>query len=60
MKDFGQGHGRRSEPTSNILFKQCGIMISRIMLSVFYVVRCRLKSSTKKISLPRVKRQEDG
>ena len=42
-----------------ILFKQCGIMIAKIMLSVFYVVMCRLKikSSAEK---PRVKKREEG
>ena len=40
-----------------ILFKQCGIMIAKIMLSVFYVVMCRLKikSSAEK---PRVKKNK--
>ena len=59
MKDFGRGHGGQSGPVSNILFKQCGIMIAKIMLSVFCMVRCRLKSFTKTIGQPRVKRREN-
>ena len=57
MKDFGRGHRGQSGTVSNILFKQCGITIAKIMLSVFCMVRCRLKSFTKKTG--RLKRRED-